>query len=427
MDYRDNSNFGYDDRDSEYNMQKTLPFSEQSDLSFNQLLKINQLYLKQLTKILDGNSYYKNAVTLPGNDMKVLNNLLKENYIYLNSIIRENTFRNEFNNLFSVSMNILNSLSQFSQNRLSVYVKLEKLKFLELKYHFLRISGTDLDYSEAEFVLDEIEKLHYDNSLSSYLTLLEYSSVKFYRALIKFYLGDIDLSEDYAKSALEILNKKNPLREEKNLSKRSQNSSRKFDNNDDKYLKKIAEIHEFLAELYDLKKDYKNALSCYEKCYFLYLGRYGINHPLVIPFKNKKEQYDEKIMDIEREKTLTEKESYINQNLMGGKIFNSKGTTNTFSFKIPVTQNVEPMIISIYALSENENLDRFSSKLFLRSIYLSKEKLYKFLGISNSMSKDNCFLYSDEALNLILQNITVTDNKFIHFIDPVLYDAFINC
>ena len=393
MDYRDNSNFGYDDRDSEYNMQKTLPFSEQSDLSFNQLLKINQLYLKQLTKILDGNSYYKNAVTLPGNDMKVLNNLLKENYIYLNSIIRENTFRNEFNNLFSVSMNILNSLSQFSQNRLSVYVKLEKLKFLELKYHFLRISGTDLDYSEAEFVLDEIEKLHYDNSLSSYLTLLEYSSVKFYRALIKFYLGDIDLSEDYAKSALEILNKKNPLREEKNLSKRSQNSSRKFDNNDDKYLKKIAEIHEFLAELYDLKKDYKNALSCYEKCYFLYLGRYGINHPLVIPFKNKKEQYDEKIMDIEREKTLTEKESYINQNLMGGKIFNSKGTTNTFSFKIPVTQNVEPMIISIYALSENENLDRFSSKLFLRSIYLNKEKLYKFLGITNISEKNNYFLF----------------------------------
>ena len=87
MDYRDNSNFGYDDRDSEYNMQKTLPFSEQSDLSFNQLLKINQLYLKQLTKILDGNSYYKNVVTLPGNDMKVLNNSLSKGYSSLNDVI----------------------------------------------------------------------------------------------------------------------------------------------------------------------------------------------------------------------------------------------------------------------------------------------------------------------------------------------------
>ena len=429
MDYRDNSNFGYDDRDSEYNMQKTLPFSEQSDLSFNQLLKINQLYLKQLTKILDGNSYYKNAVTLPGNDMKVLNNLLKEDYMYMNSIIRTNTFRNEFNNLFTISMTILNLLSQFSQNRLSIYVKLQKLKFLELKYHLLRISGTDLDYSEAEFVLDEIEKLHYDNSLNAYLSLLDYSTLKFNRALIKFYLGEIDLSEEYAKSALEILNKKNPLREDKNISisKRSENTSKKFDNNDDKYIKKIADIHEFLAELYDLKKDYKSALSCYEKCYFLYLGRYGINHPLVLPFKTKKEQYKEKIMDVEREKALTEKESYMDNQLMSEKIFNSKGTADTFSFRIPVTKNVEPMIISIYALNDNENLDRFSPKLFLKYIYLNKEKLYKFLGITNISEKNNYFLYTDEALNLILKNILVTDNKFIQFIDPMLYDAFINC
>ena len=427
MDFRNNSNYMYEDQDSEYDTPKNLPISDSSGLTFNKLLKINQIYVKQLTKILDGNAYYKDAVILPGNDMKVINNLLKEDYTYMSSIIRGNTFRNEFNDLFKVSMNLINALAQFSQIRLSIYVKLEKIKFLELKYHFLRISGTDLDYSEAEFVLDEIEKLHYDSSLNPYLTLLEYSSVKFYRALIKFYLGEIDLAEEYAKNALVILNKKNPLREDKNLSKRSQNSSKRFDNNEDKYIKKISDIHEFLAELYDLKKDYKNALSCYEKCYFLYLGRYGINHPLVLPFKNKKEQYEEKISEIEREKALTEKESYMNKNLMAGKIFNSKGTTDTFSFRIPVTKNVEPMIISIYALSENDNLDRFSSKLFLKSIYLSKEKLYKFLGIANSISKDNYLLYTDEALNVILKNITVTDNKFIHFIDPLLYDAFINC
>ena len=334
-------------------------------------------------------------------------------------------FRNEFNDLFNISMNILNNLTQFSQVRLSIYIKLQKIKFLELKYHFLRISGTDLDYSEAEFVLDEIEKLHYDNSLSNYLTLLDLSNVKFYRALIKFYLGDIDLSEEYANQSLEILNKKNPLKEDRNISKRIANTSRRMDGDEDKYIKKISDIHEFLAELYDLKKNYKKSLSCYEKCYFLYLGRFGINHPLVLPFKKKREQYEEKIKKIEMEKFLSKKENFVNKNLMSGKMFNSRGTTDSYSFKIPITEGIEPMIISIYALGQNDSFDRFSSKLFLKNIYLDKDKLFKFIGISNS--KDNYLLYTDNALNIILKNITVSNDRLIHFLDPMLYNAFINC
>ena len=58
----------------------------------------------------------------------------------------------------------------------------------------------------------------------------------------------------------------------------------------------------------------------------------------------------------------------MNKKLMQGNISNAKGTTDTFSFKIPITKNIEPMIISIYALSEDFEEDRFSPELFLKNI-----------------------------------------------------------
>ena len=207
--------------------------------------------------------------------MKVLNSLLKENFTYLTLLLRYKNFNIEFDNLYTISIEILNLLGQIGQSKINVYQKLQRLKFMELKYQSLRIGGREIDFSEADALLDEIEKLQYDPSLSNYLTELDISTTKLNRAFIKFCICDFYLAKEYALNTLEILDQFNPLK------------NKKLKNNEDqeKYIKKLTQAHEFLAELYDLQKDYENALSSYEKCYYLYIDRYDINHRLIAPIK----------------------------------------------------------------------------------------------------------------------------------------------
>ena len=58
-----------------------LPISKVSGQDYIGLLKINEIYILQLTKIFSGNNRYKKNI-LPYNDMIVINSLLKENLRY---------------------------------------------------------------------------------------------------------------------------------------------------------------------------------------------------------------------------------------------------------------------------------------------------------------------------------------------------------
>ena len=292
---------------------------------------------------------------------------------------------------------------------------------MELKYQSLRIGGREIDFSEADALLDEIEKLQYDPSLSNYLTELDISTTKLDRAFIKFCICDFYLAKEYALNTLEILDQFNPLK------------NKKLKNNEDqeKYIKKLTQAHEFLAELYDLQKDYENALSSYEKCYYLYIGRYGINHPLIAPIKKKKELYEKKVQNMKFETSKVQKENDFITKLKEGKIVNSKGRAETFSFMIPITKIVEPLLVSIYALPESMYIDNndelFSHDLFLKNLYFDKTKLFSYLGFMEGTPNENYLLYTDEALNIILEKIVVIDNKYIDFTDPLLFKICINC
>ena len=205
---------------------------------------------------------------------------------------------------------------------------------MELKYQSLRIGGREIDFSEADALLDEIEKLQYYPSLSNYLTELDMSTTKLNRAFIKFCICDFYLAKEYALNTLEILDQFNSLK------------NKKLKNNEDqeKYIKKLTQTHEFLAELYDLKKDCENALSSYEKCYYLYIDRYGINHRLIAPIKKKKKLYEKKVQNMKFETSKIQKENDFITKIKEGKIVNSKERAETFSFMIPITKIVEPYL-----------------------------------------------------------------------------------
>ena len=421
-----NYNIYEDNEDEEGNeYEDNLPISQISGQRFSGLLKINQIYAKQLAKICNSDNRYK-KITLPYNDMKVLNSLLKENYLYLTMLLRYRNFRIEFDTLYSISVDILNLLGLIEQIKVNIYQKLQKLKFMELKFKSLRISGRPIDFSDADALLNEMESIQYDSSLSNYITDLDISTVKLNKALIKFCIGDFELAKEYALTTLEILDKFNPLKNPKNK------LVKKNPEDEEKYIKKLSQAHEFLAEVYDLEKDYKNALSNYEKCYYLYIGRYGLNHPLITPIKKKKEIFEKKVYDMNMENMENNRIEYEDEfitKLKAGKIVSSKGQTPTFSFVIPVTKIVEPLLISIYALPEyidNKN-DFYTHDLFLKSIYLDKTKLFNYLGFMDGTQNDNYLLYTDESLNIILQNITLVDNKYISFSDSRLYNICINC
>ena len=424
MEDRNNYEYGDDEYEEGNDIEKNLPISQPSGQTYQGLLKINEIYTKQLSKLSKNDIKFKTKTTLQYNDMKVLNSLLKENFMYLTLLLRYKNFNIEFDNLYMISIEILNLLGQIGQSKINVYQKLQRLKFMELKYQSLRISGREIDFSEADALLDEMEKLQYDSSLSNYLTDLDISSIKLNRAFIKFCICDFYLAKEYALNSLEILYQFNPLGIQKN---------KKMKNNEDqeKYIKKLTQTHEFLAELYDLQKDYENALSSYEKCYYLYIGRYGFNHPLIAPIKKKKELYEKKVHIMKTQTSKVQKDNEFITKLKEGKIVNSKGRAETFSFMIPVTKIVEPLLVSIYALPEtlyiDNNNELYSHDLFLKNLYFDKTKLFSYLGFMNGTQNENYLLYTDEALNIILEKIVVIDNKYIDFTDPSLFNICINC
>ena len=423
MDAQNNYFNGEEDEEEEIiDADKNLPASRISGLKYQELLKVNEIYTRQLSKLSKNNDRFKTKISLPYNDMKVLNSLLKENLVYLTLLLNYKKYNIEFDNLYTISMEILNLLSRIGQSKIILYQKLQKLKFMELKFQSLRIRGREIDYSMAEQILNEMEKLQYDLGLNNYLAKLDIATVKLNRAFIKFCTCEFEMAKEYALNALEILNQFDPLQNKNNKKLNIE------DNN--KYIKKLIHIHEFLAELYDLLKDYPNALSSYEKCYYLYIGRYGINHPLLAPIKKKKEFYERKVEKMIFESNKIQKENDFITKLKEGKIINSKGKAETFSFNIPVTKIVEPLLLSIYALPNPmyvESNDFYSHDLFLKNLYFDKTKLFAYLGFMDGTQNDNYLLYTDEALNILLEKIIVIENKYIKFTDPLLYNVCINC
>ena len=397
-----------------YNNQPQLPISQDSGLNFQNLLKTNQIYSNQLLNVVSSNSreIQKKKFILPYNDMKVINSLIKEDFSYLLQLLKFNQFKHEFDALYIHSMKILNLLGEIPNNKINLYQNIQKLKFMELKFQCLRINGTDNDFSEADSLLDEMEEIIYEPSLKDYVSVIDILTLNLNRAYIKFCIFEFENAKQYALNAEEIIEKGNMV-------------TNKGD--EEKCKKKLAQINEFLAELYDFEKNYEKAYESYNKYYYFYLGRYGINNPLIEVIKKKKELYEKKRNEQISMKFEKPTDSLINK-LKAGKISNSKGQSDTFSFVVPSTKISEPLIIKIYALPKFKgDIDYFSDYLFLKNLYFDKLKLFEYFGIDDEFDQQNYILYTDEALNSILENIVVHEDNTIEFTDPSLYSIFINC
>jgi len=418
----DNFYDDYNHYNNDYNLKKDLPESEMNNYTYEQLYEINKEYSKQLSKTIENLVLKKKKLVLPKNDMLVLNNLLLENYKYLADLIPKTIFTIEFDNIYFISLSILNDLSQIDLQEIKLYQKLQRLKFMELKFQNLRFNGTRNDFLKADSLLDEMENIEKDQIVASKISLIKISTILLYKAMIKFYLEDIELAENYAFEALDILERNKDIPEEGN-----------------KKIDKISNILEFMVELYDLKRDFNSAISCYVKLYYLNVGKYGVNSVTAQRYKRKKEEYEnninKKINNINNFQfndnsfmnNYNDNNDFNNKKLMQGNIANAKGTAETFSFKIPITKNIEPMIISFYALSENNDADRFSSDLFLKNIYLDKNKIFSFYGMNEHSLQQNYFLYTDDTINDILENIRLEDNSTIVIDNPMVQAALINC
>ena len=397
-------------------LEMNLPLSNPSGQDYLGLLKINDVYIQQLTKLFSENLRYKKTALLPFNDMVVINSLLKENLNYLFLLLQYQNLQYEFEDLYNKSMQILNLLDRIKETKIIIYQKCMRIKFMKSKFQLLKLEGREYHLATADNILDEIEKIYSEPIMKNYITDFDIASVKLDRAFIKFCIYDFELAKEYALQSFDILNKYDLIKLDKN-------------ENRERIIKKQAQLYEFLAQLYDMEKDYKNCLNFYEKCYYLYLGIYNLNHPIFIELKSKIESYKNAVKEMNSEMKVLEEEELFIQKFNQGIITNLKGTADSYSFIIPVTKIVEPLLISIYALPKFTymNLDYFAKDLFLKNLYLDKTKLLTYLGYDVNNQNENYLLYTDDALNFILQKVFVIKNKYIYFTDPTLYSISINC
>ena len=399
---------------------KDLPYSRVNNYSYGELLNLNKEYNKQLLKTIENLILEKKPLILPKTDMQIINNLLKENYNYLLLILQNSMYKVEFDNLYMISLSLLNNLSQLELLDIKIYQKKQKLKFMELKFHHLRFSANRNDYLKAEALLEEIDSIQKEKILSRDITLIDICNTTLYKAMTKFFLEDIEQSLDLAFEAMDLLE--------------GQKDSEKYGS---KKIDKISDILDFIAEVYKLKKDSDSVISCYERGYYLNAGKYGINSPEALKYKKKKENFEKRIQkdtcmccdydcDFNEFYCSSDNSDFVNQKLMQGVISNAKGTSDTFSFKIPITKSIEPMIISFYLKDDDYYDDRFNSDLFVKNIYLDKIKLFKYFGINEISEKRNFLLYTDDVVNDILSNIRI-ENEQIIVENPIVLDALINC
>ena len=193
-DYLYDNNREFDKNDFDMN----LPISKVSGQDFIGLLKINELYIIQLTKLFSGNNRYKNNALLPSNDMIVINSLLKENLRYLYMLFQYQNLQYEFEDLYNKSIQILTLLEKADDKKISTFQKLFKIKFLKLKFQLLKIGGRDIDLAKADNLLEEIENIYYEPIIKNYITDFDISSLKLDRAFVKFCVCDFYLAKEYA-------------------------------------------------------------------------------------------------------------------------------------------------------------------------------------------------------------------------------------
>ena len=297
------------------------------------------------------------------------------------------------------------------------------LKLLLLKTNFKILIDYENDYINGEKNLNEIIEIQlYLKSSSYYL-----ASSKFYMAKIKFSSKNYEDAEKYALDAKNLFENYNSNKKDNNNEKK-----REEDVIEKKITKNVSNILSFLAQIYLIKRDYKNAGSCYENGYYLNLGRYGAKNPNTQYFKNNLDIINEEMKKYPSQKTQIVIKSNSPTKIIANNINNNtsnytgniihKGKTDTFSFKIQTSSLYEPFLLSLYELGPDDT-NNYASKLFLGNLSFDKQKLAKYLRLKGV--NYNSIFYSDDDLNIILRNI-IWFNGALSFLDKNLKNSLLS-
>ena len=418
-----------------------IPKSPFTNNTYKDFYKICRAYYNELMHISKSNN-----PTLSKDDIIVIDDLIKEIYKYSTDLTKINLIQ-EAKNIIDIGLVIsdfqlkifgeLKSIQKDSENLVEkLYYPLSlKLILLEANFNIL--------YKYEKNYLDGVKNLEEILEVQRYLKLPNYNIAcsKFYYSILKYLNNDLEKAELYANESLDLLENKSTDKSE----------NKKEPNKDNKITRKMSNILEFLAELYQIKKDYNQVINCYEKAYYLNLGRYGGQNVNTEYFKTKLEILQEEMKKnqnnfsinnsivnnrseaktaqnfyVRNDSQFTGNNSINNNNYsafnqtMQGNILH-KGKTDTFSFKIPTSSLYEPFLVSIYNLGKDDN-NRYLSELFVCNLCFDKNKLLKFLGENDI---NNYVFYTDDNLNQILCNITLI-NGYVSFLDNNLKNCLIN-
>ena len=443
--------------------EKNLPISEKSKNTFKDFLKICRAYYNELLHL----SKTKNP-SLSKNDIIILADVIDEIITYSSDLLNLNfisspkklietglvisdfllsifqkmaeEYNTNMKNNNKENTNINNGLNEKMRYPFSLKLKL-------LKLHFKILIEKDKDYINAEKNLKEIIDIQFFLKSSNY----NLASSKFWLAKIEYFLEHYDQAEKLALEAKNLYeNSQNKKKDEINNNVNMDEKNKEINNiniNTDmekNIAQNVSNIFRFLAQIYLLKDDFKNAATFYEHGYYLNLGRFGADNEDTIYFKKKLDLINEELsmfpsfQGVKSKKSNSTSKSPTNNqrnnqsnnsniNNNQGNILH-KGQAQTFSFQIPTSSLLEPFLITLYKINKEGIYDKYSPKLLIGNVTLNKQKLMKYLklrGNNNNNVNINKLFYTDENLNSILGNMMIS-NGYLIFLDKELKSCLID-
>lgn len=414
-----------------------IPKSSRSQNTYKDFNKICRAYYDELMHISKSDS-----PSLSKKDIIILNDVIHEIVDYSNELLAKH-FIQEAKKILDIGLvisdfflKIFGEMSEQGNNNSNNSKLSDKLKYplslklLLLKANFKILINYENDYSNGEKNLNEIIEIQLYLKSSSY----HLASSKFHMAKIKYFFKNYDDAQKYALEAKNLFENYN--NDNKNIDEDNEKNKEEEDIIEKKITQNVSNIISFLAQIFLIKNEYKNAATYYENGYYLNLGRYGAENPQTEYFKNKLDLINE---ELKKYPSLSQPkpQTMINSNSPSYKEKNNnyknnnnnyygnimhKGKADTFCFKIPTSSLYEPFLLSIYSLGEDDN-NRYAPELFLGNLCFDKQKLARFLKLKGT--NYNPMFYTDENLNIILGNIFCL-NGLLSFNDKNLKSCLIS-
>ena len=428
---KDKENASKDKNDSK------IPKSSRSQNTYKDFNKICRAYYDELMHISKSDS-----PSLSKKDIIILNDVIHEIVDYSNELLSQNCIQ-EAKKILDIGLvisdfflKIFGEMAEKGSNTINNSKLSDKLKYplslklLLLKANFKILINYESDYKNGEKNLNEIIEIQLYLKTSSY----HLASSKFYMAKIKYFFKNYEEAKKYALEAKNLFENYNNNKKENYIEENDKTKNKKEEAIIEKKItQNVSNILSFLAQLFLIKNDYKNAATCYENGYYLNLGRHGAENQITEYFKNKLDLINEELKknpSFSQQKTQVmvnpnspnraTNSNYKNQNNLTNIMH--KGKAETFCFRIPTSSLYEPFLLSLYSIGEDEN-NRYAPELFLGNLCFDKQKLSKFLRLKGT--NYNSMFYTDENLNIILGNIFCF-NGVISFLDKNLKSCLIS-